>query len=195
MTPAIEVFELRSRLDSLPVLLVILALFCLPRCPAAAQSKQSAARGSDPRAVVQSFFTLLKAGNYVALYDYLPAEVQQRVTRESLTESLKRLSGFIALERMDIGRVQQRGDFAVIDTTFYGRLLRPLEMNGQKIQEGRVAVQQYLFKENGMWKLATSDSTTRAYFLKRHPEFKQGFQFTPPQFAFKQNGRWTPSGR
>jgi hypothetical protein len=155
----------------------------------------SAAQGGEPRAVVQSFFTLLKAQKYAALYDYLPAEMQQRVTREKLTESLKRLSGFIALERMEVGRVQQKGDFAVIDTTFYGRLLRPFEMNGQKLQEGRVSVQQYLFKENGRWKIATSDSSTRSYFLKRHPEFKQGFQFTQPQFAFKQNGQWKTFAR
>lgn len=155
----------------------------------------AAAPAEDPRAVVQLFFALLKTQKYDALYDYLPSELQQRVSREKITETLKRLGGFIALERMDVGRVQQRGDFAVIDTTFYGRLVRPLEMNGQKIQEGRVAVQQYLFKENGAWKIATSDSATRAYFLKRHPEFKRGFQFTQPQFAFRQNGQWTPIGR
>lgn len=176
---------MRPRFGSFASLLVALTLVAF-----SLSHGHSAAQGGEPRAVVQSFFTLLKAQKYSALYDYLPGEMQQRVTREKLTESLKRLGGFIILERMDIGRVQQKGDFAVIDTTFYGRLLRPFEMNGQKLQEGRVSVQQYLFKENGRWKIATSDSSTRAYFLKRHPEFKQGFQFTQPQFAFKQNGQW-----
>jgi hypothetical protein len=179
---------LPSRRPSLTSLLAALLLACALCGETFAQA--AAARAADPRAAVQFFFALLKSGQYAALYDYLPAEMQQRVTREKLTESLKRLSGFIVLERMEVGRVQQRGDFAVIDTTFYGRLLRPLEMNGQKLQEGRVSVQQYLFKEQGRWKVATSDSSTRAHFLKRHPEFKRDFQFTPPQFAFKQNGQW-----
>jgi hypothetical protein len=51
-------------------------------------------------------------------------------------------------------------------------------------------VQQNLFKENGRWKVATSDSATRSYFLKKHPEFQQGFQFTPPRFFIKQDGQW-----
>lgn len=180
------------RFSSFLSLLTLIPLLALSFTQAPAQTT---ARSSEPRTVVQSFFSLLKAQKYAALYDYLPSEMQQRVSREKMTESLNRLSGFIALERMDIGRIQQRGDFAVIDTTFYGHLIRPIEMNGKKIQEGRVSVQQYLFKENGTWKIATSDSSTRAYFLKRHPEFKQGFQFTQPQFAFKQNGQWVPFGR
>lgn len=148
----------------------------------------------DAKGAVNSFFSLLKGQKYAALYDYLPAEMQQKMSREQLTNSLKRLSSFISIERMDIGRVQQKGDFAVVDTTIYGKLTRPLKSGEGKtdkqVQEGKVAVQQYLFKENGHWKVATADSSARNYFLKKHPDFKQGFQFTQPRFFIKQNGQW-----
>ena len=145
----------------------------------------------DAKGAVNSFFSLLKTQKYAALYDYLPSDMQQKVSREQLTNSLKRLSSFINIEKMDIGRVQQKGDFAVVDTTIFGKLVRPMnkEQNA-KPQEGKVTVQQYLFKENGHWKVATSDSATRTHFMKNHPEFKQGFQFTQPRFFIKQDGQW-----
>jgi hypothetical protein len=148
----------------------------------------------DAKGAVNSFFALLKGQKYTALYDYLPAEMQQKMSREQLTNSLKRLSSFINIEKMDIGRVQQKGDFAVVDTTIYGKLARPMKPTEGKadkqVQEGKVAVQQYLFKENGHWKVATADNAARSYFLKKHPEFKQGFQFSQPRFFLKQNGQW-----
>jgi hypothetical protein len=148
----------------------------------------------DAKGAVNSFFSLLKAQKYTALYDYLPGEMQQKVSREQLTNSLKRLSSFITIEKMDIGRIQQKGDFAVVDTTIYGKLARPMKTDpaseNKQIQEGKVAVQQYLFKENGHWKVATADSSARNFFLKKHPEFKQGFQFTQPRFFIKQSGQW-----
>ena len=150
-----------------------------------------AVQAQDAKGAVNSFFSLLKAQKYAALYDYLPSDMQQRISREQLTNSLKRLNSFITIEKMDIGRVQQKGDFAVVDTTIYGKLLRPISKDqNNKVQEGKVSVQQYLFKENGHWKVATSDSATRNYFLKKHPEFKQGFQFTQPRFFIKQDGQW-----
>ncbi len=146
---------------------------------------------ADAKGAVNSFFSLLKTQKYAALYDYLPSDMQQKVSREQLTSSLKRLSSFITIEKMDIGRVQQKGDFAVVDTTIFGKLVRPTSKDEKaKPQEGKVSVQQYLFKEKGHWKVATSDSTTRNYFLKNHPEFKQGFQFTQPRFFIKQDGQW-----
>ncbi len=148
----------------------------------------------DAKGAVHSFFSLLKGQKYAALYEYLPAEMQQKMSREQLTNSLKRLSSFISIEKMDIGRVQQKGDFAVVDTTIFGKLARPMKSGAgsadKQVQEGKVAVQQYLFKENGHWKVATADSSARSYFLKKHPEFKAGFQFTQPRFFIKQNGQW-----
>ncbi len=170
----------------------VLAVLCLVVLALPSQAQQ------DAKGAVTSFFSLLKGQKYAALYEYLPAEMQQKMSREQLTNSLKRLSSFISIEKMDIGRVQQKGDFAVVDTTIFGKLARPLKSNesspGKQMQEGKIAVQQYLFKENGHWKVATADSSARSYFLKKHPAFKAGFQFTQPRFFIKQNGQWKALG-
>ncbi|MFN7949999.1 MAG: hypothetical protein U0Z53_31925 [Blastocatellia bacterium] len=169
--------------------LLILSMMLVVTAPLSAQGK-----GSDARAAVQDFFNLLKAKKYAQLYDYLPGEMQQQMTREQLTQALKRLDDFIIIERLEIGRVQQRTvsgtSFAVIDTTLYGQLKRPVEINGQKVETGKVIVQQYLFREGSQWKVATADGQTRARFLKRYPEFARSFQLSPPQFFLKQNGQW-----
>ena len=96
---------------------------------------------------------------------------------------------------MEIGRIQQRGEYAVVDTTIYGNLKRAMNMNGEEVKEGRVSVQQYLLKEDGRWRITTADNRTRDFFLKRNPEFKQQFQLTQPQFALKQSCKWTPLGK
>ncbi|HMV84617.1 MAG TPA: NTF2-like N-terminal transpeptidase domain-containing protein [Blastocatellia bacterium] len=178
-------FDLKLKM----IRLILLALTLFSFCAVAT------AQGKDARSAVQSFFTLLKSQKYAELYDFLPSELQKQITREQLTGSLKRLEANLAIERMEIGRVQQRGDVAVVDATIYGNLKRPMEMNGQQVKEGRVTVQQFLFKENGQWKVATADNRSRDFFLKRNPNFKQQFQLTPPQFAFKQNGKWMPLGQ
>lgn len=157
------------------------------------------AQNKDARGAVQNFFVLLKSQKYSELYEFLPSELQKQTTREQLTNSLKRLDAFLAIERMEIGRVQQRGELAVVDTTIYGSLKRAMEINGQQIKEGRVSVQQFLFKENGQWKVVTADNRARDFFLKRNPNFKQQFQLAQPQFAFReggrQNGKWVPLGQ
>lgn len=162
---------------------------------AVAQNKtRPALNQSNVRGAVQSFFSLLKSQKYSELYDFLPSQLQSQMSREQLTASLTRLGAFLTVERMEIGRIQQKGDFAVVDTTIYGNLKRTMNMNGDEVKEGRVSVQQYLLKENGRWKITTADNRTRDFFLKRNPEFKKQFQLSQPQFAFKQKGRWTPLG-
>jgi hypothetical protein len=167
---------------------IALILFCFA-LPLAAQSKPS-----SPRAAVQTFFSLLKSRKYDALYDFLPAQLQQQTTREQLAQSLKRLDGFLVIEQLEIGRVQERNEFAVVDTTIYGRLKQPMTLNNEEIREGRASVQQFLFREDGKWKLATADNRTQNFFLKRNPEFNKQFQITRPRFEFKQNGQWTAFG-
>jgi len=156
---------------------------------------QNRSQSKDARAAVNSFFSLLKSQQYAALYDFLPSQLQQQITREQLSLSLKRLESFIAIERMEIGRVQQRSDHAVVDTTIYGRLKKPMNVNGEEVSEGRVTVQQYLFKEGGKWKVATADNRTRDHFLKGNPEFNQQFQLSQPKFEFKQKDKWMAFGR
>lgn len=163
---------------------------------AAAQNKaQPAGNQSNVRGAVQSFFSLLKSQKYSELYDFLPSQLQSQTSREQMTASLTRLGAYLTVERLEVGRIQQKGDFAVVDTTIYGNLKRTMNMNGEEVKEGRVSVQQYLLKENGRWKITTADNRTRDFFLKRNPEFKKQFQLSQPQFAFKQKGRWTPLGQ
>ena len=156
---------------------------------------QAQTKPGNPRSTVQNFFSLLKAQKYAELHDFLPSQLQKQTTREQLAESLKRLDQFLTIERMEIGRIQQRGDYAVVDTTIYGNLKRAMNVNGAEVKEGRVSVQQYLLKEDGRWRITTADNRTRDFFLKRNPEFKQQFQLTQPQFALKQNGQWSPLGK
>jgi hypothetical protein len=153
---------------------------------------QNSNQSKDARAAVNKFFLLLKSRSYPALYDYLPSDLQRQITREQLSLSLKRLESFILIEKMEIGRVQERGDYAIADTTIYGKLIRPMKLPNEEIRDGRIIVQQYLFKENGQWKVASADSRTQANFLKRNPDLAKQFQFNPPKFEFKQNGEWKP---
>lgn len=164
------------------------ALLTLLLCVSSAA--QSNAGGRTPRAAVQQFFTLLKAQQHDKLYGLLPAQLQQQITREQLSASLKRLDEFLIIEKLQVGRVQEHGEFAVVDTTIYGKLKKPMKFNEQEITAGRATAQQYLRKENGQWKIVTADERTRAAFLKQHPEFSQQFQLTRAQFAVQQKGQW-----
>ena len=168
--------------------------FILPILLIALSFSAPAAAPATPKAAVETFFNLLKAKEYGALYQFLPNALQEQVSRDQLVTSLSRLDQFIIIDRMSIGRVQEQGDLAVVDTIIYGRLKRPMEIKGQKIDAGRVSVQQLLVKENGSWRVATADGNTRAAFLKRHPDFTQKFQLSRPEFATKQNGKWTKFG-
>jgi hypothetical protein len=168
-------------------LIFLLVCFVFIDGSALAQNKQ---KSGDARATVQTFFTLLKSQRYSSLYEFLPSKLQEQITREQLTKSLKRLETYIIIERMEIGRVQQNGDYAVIDTTIYGRLKKPLKEQEVEASEGRITVQQYLFKENNQWKVVTADSRARDYFLKRNPDFNKQFQFNLPRFQIKQDGEW-----
>lgn len=152
-------------------------------------------QSKDARAAVNKFFLLLKSRSYPALYEFLPSDLQRQITREQLALSLMRLDSFITIERMEVGRVQARGDFAVINTTIYGKLKKPVTINGEEISEGRVAAQQFLFRESGRWKVVTADNRTQSYFLKRNAEFSKQFQLAQPRFEFKQKDGWTVLGR
>jgi hypothetical protein len=152
-------------------------------------------QSKDARYAVNKFFLLLKSRSYPALYEFLPSDLQRQITREQLAMSLMRLDSFITIERMEVGRVQQHGDFAVINTTIYGKLKKPIKVNGDEIGEGRVAAQQLLFREGGRWKVVTADNRTQSYFLKRNAEIAKQFQLAQPKFEFKQKDRWMAMGK
>jgi hypothetical protein len=156
---------------------------------AAAQTNN---QSKDARAAVNKFFLLLKSRSYPSLYEFLPSELQRQITPEQFAMSLMRLNSFITIERMEVGRVQQRGDFAVVNTTIYGKLKKPVTVNGEQVSEGRVAAQQLLLREDGHWKVVTADNRTQSYFLKRNSEFGKQFQLAQPKFEFKQKDKWAP---
>lgn len=168
-------------------LVVLVGLFSL--------TIMAGAGSSDPKAAVEDFFQVLKAEKYQAIYSYLPAEMHDEISVEGLKEVMRPLFSYLHLERMEVGRVQQKGNFAVIDTTIYGKLSAKLSKapaNGP--QEAKIAVQQYLLKENGKWKIATSTNRSRAILIKKHPEFKKDFVFSPPRVFVRQNGQWVATG-
>jgi hypothetical protein len=152
-------------------------------------------QSKDARSAVNKFFLLLKSKSYPAIYEFLPSDLQRQITREQLALSLRRLDSFLTIERMEVGRVQQRGDFAVVNTTIYGRLKKPVKVNGEEVSEGRVAAQQFLLREGGQWKVVTADNRTQSYFLKRNTEFSKQFQLAQPKFEFKQRDKWTAMGK
>ena len=158
-------------------------------------SAQNDNQSKDARAAVNKFFLLLKSRSYPALYEFLPSDLQRQITREQLSLSLMRLDSFITIERMEVGRVQARGDFAVVNTTIYGKLKKPVTITGEEVSEGRVSAQQFLYREGGQWKVVTADSRTLSYFLKRNSEFGKQFQLAQPRFEFKQKDGWTALGK
>jgi len=170
-------------------LLFIFVAIIVFSTPGAAQTNN---QSKDARAAVNKFFLLLKSRSYPSLYEFLPSDLQRQITPEQFAMSLMRLNSFITIERMEVGRVQQRGDFAVINTTIYGKLKKPVTVNGEQVSEGRVAAQQLLFREGGNWKVVTADNRTQSYFLKRNTEFGKQFQLAQPKFEFKQKDKWEP---
>lgn len=165
---------------------IIIALL-MPAMPIIAAPQH---RNTNPQAAVVAFFDQLKSQRYDALYDFLPSRMQSHLTREQLTQSLRRLDSLIKFDRIETGRVQRRGNYAVVDTVLYGTLRRAMKIDGQDASEGRLAVQQLLFREDGQWKIVTADDRTQRLFQQQYPGFDKEFQLRPPQFAFNVGGVW-----
>jgi hypothetical protein len=139
---------------------------------------------TEVRATVERVFQNLKDKNYEALYDTLPAGSRSRITRERFASSLRRTQDNYALDRMEVGNTKVAGNFALVDTVLYGRLLKPLDL------EGKIVVQQYLVREDGKWKVATGDNATIQRFLKTNPTFARQFRIRPPRVFVKKDGGW-----
>ncbi|MBX3276907.1 MAG: DUF4126 family protein [Acidobacteria bacterium] len=179
----------RSRFTATGAAIIIAFLIhsLIPALPMIAAAQTG---GRSPQAAVTAFFDQLKSQRYDALYDFLPSRMQSQLPREELTRSLRRLDSLIKFDRIETGRVQRRGDHAVVDTVLYGTLRRPMKIDGRDASEGRLAVQQLLFREDGRWKVVTADDRTRNLFQQQYPGFDREFQLRPPQFAFKLGGVW-----
>lgn len=142
------------------------------------------ANESEVRAVVQRAFGQLKAGEYSSLYDLLPTNAQNKITREKFIQSLQRSRDSYQLDKLEIGSVRVSGDIAAADTVMYGRVKKPAEA------EGKIVAQQYLVKEDGRWRIATGDQATVKKFLASNPNFAKNFKITQPRVYAKQNGKW-----
>lgn len=139
---------------------------------------------SDVRSTVQSVFEQLKAHNYGALYDLLPGSARTRMSRERFVSSLERAQGFYQLDRMDVGAIKVSGNFAVVDTVLYGRIVNPIQA------EGKIVAQQYLVREEGKWRVAMGNQATVRKLFAGNPGFGKGFRIREPQIYMKQGDKW-----
>ena len=173
--------------NSLPIISsLVLVLLLATTAALAAPSDQS-----DVRAAVQHIFDQLKNGRYEALYDALPASARTRISREQLVQGLQRTQNLYQLQRIEIGTVSVAGNLAVVDTTMFAHIAKPLD------GDGKLVVQQYLIREDGKWKVATGNTETINRFLKSNPSFARRFPIKKPRALINQNGKWIeiPLGR
>lgn len=139
---------------------------------------------SEVRGVVRQVFEQLKARQYGALYEMLPAASQRRLSRDRFTRSLQRTSDMYELDRIEIGAVRVSGDIAVVDTTMYGRVSRPVA------SDGKVVAQQYLIREDGRWRVVVGDRATMQSLLADYSAFTKKYPVRNPRIYVKRDGRW-----
>jgi hypothetical protein len=165
-------------LRTLAVALLLTAGFYLTTNPVRASDE------GDVRTVVQRVFQQLQARDFGSVYDSLPSATRTRTSRDRFISALTRSQDRYTLDRISIGAVRVAGNLAVADTELYGRLAKPIEA------EGKIAVQQYLVREDGKWRVATGDNATIQRFLKANPTFARKFPIRQPRIYMKQNGKW-----
>ena len=175
----------------LTFLFVLLLLVCSSLAARSIKAVPGPSDESDVRATVQRVFDQLKSGQYAALYDALPSTSRARVARDKFVSGLQRTSNFYRLDRIEIGAVRVSGNLAVVDTTMFAHVNKPLDA------DGKLVVQQYLVREDGKWRVATGDNATVNRFLKTNPTFARRFPIKRPQAFVYQNGKWVqiPLGR
>jgi hypothetical protein len=175
----------------LTFLFAFLVLGCLSLSARSVKAAPGPSDESDVRATVQRVFDQLKSDNTRrSMTDYL-----QRLVHELLAIVLsadcKRTSDFYRLDRIEIGAVRVSGNLAVVDTTMFAHVNKPLDA------DGKLVVQQYLVREDGNWRVATGDNATVNRFLKANPTFARRFPIKRPHAFVYQNGKWVeiPLGR
>lgn len=139
---------------------------------------------STVRAVVQQVFSQLQSHDYSSVYDSLPSSTRARMTKSRFVSSLQRAQDRYVLDRIGIGNVRVSGDLAVVDTELFGRISQPFPA------EGKIAVQQYLVREDGKWRVATGDNGTIQRFLRSNPAFARKFPIRQPRIYVKQGNKW-----
>jgi hypothetical protein len=148
-------------------------------------SASAASTEAEVRSSVQRIFDQLKAGQYEALYEALPAATRSRMPRDRFVSGLQGTRNMYQLERLEIGAVRVSGDLAVVDTVMYAHIYQPVSA------DGKLVAQQYLVRENGGWRVATGDRATIDRFLQANPGFARKFPIKPTRAYINQNGQWT----
>jgi cystathionine beta-lyase family protein involved in aluminum resistance len=115
--------------------IITLAVFALLLATTTALSVSAAPDDAEVRGVVERIFQQLKSGDYDALYETLPTAQQRRISRERFTRALGRTRDLYALDRMEIGAIRTSNDLAVVDTVMYGRVLRPIQIDGKIVAQ------------------------------------------------------------
>ena len=159
--------------------LVLLAIMVWPVMIQAATSDEAVVRG-----VIEQAFNDLKSEQYGVLYDMLPAASRARITRERFTTALQRTRRMYELDRLEIGAVRVSGDIAMAETVMYGRVRQPIE------SEGKIVARQYLFREEGKWRITTGATSTVQRLLAANPKFARQFPARPPRVYIKREDRW-----
>ena len=170
----------RIKIRNLVMAVVICGLSSLTSAIATATPSDE----SDVRNAIQHTFDQLKAGEYAALYDSLPASSKSRMPKDRFMSGLQRSQGFFQLQRIEIGPVRVSGDIAVADTVMYAHIAKPLDA------DGKLVVQQYVIREGGSWHVVTGDNATINRFLKNNPSFARRFPIKRPNAYVNQNGKW-----
>jgi len=139
---------------------------------------------TEVRAAVQRIFDQLKAGQYEALYETLPSSSRSRMSRDRFVTALRNTRNLYQLNRIEIGVPEVSGNLAVVDTTMYAHIYKPLDA------DGKLVVQQYLIREDGLWRVATGDNATINRFLKNNPSFARKFPIKRLRAFINQDGKW-----
>lgn len=163
---------------------VVCAWFIACSCLLSGIEAQAQGGEAEVRRAAETAFAQLRAGDYGALYEALPAASQRRITRERFVEALNRSRGMYELERVDIGEVGVAGDAAALDTTIYARVRQPVQ------GEGKIDVRQYLVREAGRWRVITDDRTGVRRLLAANRTLARRFPARQPSVSIKRDGRW-----
>ena len=150
---------------------IAVALIFICALPAGASSVGAPDEAAEVRQTVRRTFDQLRAGQYGEVYDSLSSSSRTRITRQRFIRSMEGTRDIYELDRMEIGRVRVRGNRATVNTTIYGRVLKPTA------GEGKIVAQQTLVRENGEWRVATGSPSA-------------GLSSTSPRIYVKRDGRW-----
>ena len=81
-------------------------------------------------------------------------------------------------------------DVVFVDLQTGNKFVTRSTLNSREIRQGRVSSQQYLIRENGVWKIASANERSLRTFMKEHPEVERLFPQTHTRFELLSDGKW-----